>query len=148
MENYIIRPGVKDDLPAALDLVKELAVFEMEPKAVLIDIKIYENSFDEGLFKFLVAEHENMIIGIAIYYPFFSTWKGKSMYLEDLIVTEMHRNSGVGQALFDSFIADALNESAVQVKWQVLDWNEHAIRFYLRNKAKIEKEWYNGIIVF
>jgi ribosomal protein S18 acetylase RimI-like enzyme len=148
MVNYSIRPGTKEDLASAIGLVKELAIFEKEPNAVLIGRETYEKSFDEGLFKFLVAEHENLIVGIAIYYTCFSTWKGKSMYLEDLIVTDKFRNLGIGQRLFDKFIEEAKKASAVQVKWQVLDWNQHAIRFYIRNKAKIDKEWFNGVIVF
>lgn len=148
MVQYLTRNGTIDDLAAAIDLVKELAKYEKEPNAVQIGLEEYKKAFAENLFNLIVAEIEDKIVGIAIFYPSFSTWKGKSMYLEDLIITDKHRNQGIGQALFNEFIKQARIESAVLVKWQVLDWNKHAIRFYLRNKAKIEMDWYNGIIEF
>ena len=78
----------------------------------------------------------------------FSTWKGRMMYLEDFVVNPEYRGQGIGQQLFDSFIAEAKAQDCNLVKWQVLDWNEPAVRFYERNKATIEKEWWNGKIVF
>jgi N-acetylglutamate synthase-like GNAT family acetyltransferase len=148
MQEINIRKGTRDDLKDTLLLVKELAKYEKEPDSVLLQLSDYQKAYAENLFDFLVAEQNEKILGTAIYYPVFSTWKGKSMYLEDLIVTEDHRNEGIGQALFDAFKSIAMEQQAAQVKWQVLDWNQHAIRFYLRNKAKIDKEWYNGVIVF
>ena len=145
---FTVRKGSESDLGAALQLVKELAEFEREPDAVTASIKDYKNLYTDNLFDFLVAETAGKIVGVAIYYKTFSTWKGKMMYLEDLIVNESFRNHGIGQALFDNFLTESRLGGAKLVKWQVLHWNKHAIRFYVRNKAKIDSEWYNGVIYF
>jgi ribosomal protein S18 acetylase RimI-like enzyme len=144
----IIRKGTLDDMGDVLKLVRELAFFEKEPEAVITSVTDYQNLFRENLYFLLLAEHEKSIVGIAIYYNTFSTWKGKMMYLEDLIVTQEYRNRGIGQKLFDAFLVDSKKRGAKLVKWQVLNWNQHAIRFYLRNNAKIDKDWLNGIIYF
>lgn len=146
--HYTIRNGTQKDLSGALFLVKELAEFEKEPDAVTADLKTYEKLYSEGLFNFAVAFVNTEIVGVAIYYDSFSTWKGKMYYLEDLIVTAKFRNQGIGQHLFDHFILDAKKRGAKLVKWQVLQWNSNAIRFYLRNKAKIQKGWHNGLLYF
>ena len=138
-----IRSADLEDLPAIIDLVVELAVFEKEPEAVTASLKQYEDAFKEGVFEALVAEKQGFIIGMAVYYMTWSTWKGKMLYLEDLYVKESERKLGVGQKLFSAFLKEAKAKKAILAKWQVLDWNDPAINFYLKNEAAIEKNWWN-----
>jgi len=142
-----VRKGQKHDIPAIYELVIELAIYEKEPEAVTASLQDYYNLFDSKLYSFIVAEEENKIIGAAIYYDTFSTWKGKMLYLEDFIVVESSRQLGVGQLIWDAIIAEAKARNCKLLKWQVLDWNTPAIRFYEKNKAIIEKEWWNGKII-
>jgi GNAT superfamily N-acetyltransferase len=88
-----------------------------------------------------------MIIGMAIYYPTFSTWRGKMLYLEDFYVQPKYRSKGIGQSLFDSILHRARITNCKLMKWQVLDWNKKAIKFYKRNNAEIETEWLNGKLI-
>ena len=146
--NYTVRKADTNDLKAIYNLVIELAVYENEPDAVTATLKDYEKNFNAQVFQSIVAEHNGKIIGACIYYITWSTWKGRMVYLEDFVVTEAYRNKGVGQLLFDQFLVEAKEMNATMVKWQVLDWNNPAIRFYEKNKAIIEKEWWNGKIFF
>jgi GNAT superfamily N-acetyltransferase len=146
--NFKIRKGNKSDLPAIVGLVKELAEYENSPDSVTADVLHYEKCFDEDIYDLLVVEVDDKVVGMAIYYKAFSTWKGKMMYLEDFYVQHTMRNLGLGQALFTAFIEEAKKEDCKLAKWQVLDWNEGAVNFYLRNNAIIEKEWWNGKILF
>lgn len=149
MKNKVlVRKATPADIPAIYLLVKELAVYENAAEAVTASIEDYSQAFNNNIFDCLVAEYEGEVAGVAIYYQAFSTWKGKMFFLEDFVVAEAYRRYGIGQVLFDAFIADARARDAVMVKWQVLDWNEPAIRFYEKNKAIIEKEWWNGKIWF
>jgi len=140
--------GQEVDLPAVHQLVRELAIFERAEDQFVADLSHYQQQFQQGLFEIILAESDAAVIGIALFYPTFSTWKGKMMYLEDFVVKEQYRNQGVGQLLFDRFLSESQKAGAKLVKWQVLDWNEHAIRFYERNEATIQKGWYNGLIYF
>ena len=146
--NYTVRKADTNDLKAIYNLVIELAVYENEPDAVTATLKDYEKNFNAQVFQSIVAEHNGKIIGACIYYITWSTWKGRMVYLEDFVVTEAYRKKGVGQLLFDQFLVEAKEMNATMVKWQVLDWNNPAIRFYEKNKAIIEKEWWNGKIFF
>jgi GNAT superfamily N-acetyltransferase len=139
----IIRKGKKEDLPFVLGLIHELAEFEKAPDAVTNSVSDMEkDGFGEyPVFNFHVAEAEGKIIGIAIYFVKYSTWVGKGLYLDDLMVTEKWRGKGVGQKLFDAFMQEAKRINAKQVHWQVLDWNTPAIDFYKRMNASIEAEW-------
>ena len=88
--------------------------------------------------------HENgkkEIVGMALFYFMYSTWKGKILYLDDLIVTEPYRRLGVGQQLVDSLMEFAQETEVNQVRWHVLDWNEPAIRFYKKLGMRLEPEW-------
>lgn len=143
-----IRNANINDLRAIYDLVIELAIYENEPNAVTATLQDYEENFNAQVFQSTVAELDGQIIGACVYYISWSTWKGRMIYLEDFIVTEDYRRKGVGQLLFDQFLLEAKKMNATMVKWQVLDWNEPAIRFYEKNKAIIEKEWWNGKIIF
>ncbi|MBK8347702.1 MAG: GNAT family N-acetyltransferase [Saprospiraceae bacterium] len=142
----LLRKATLADMPAVYNLVYELAVYEKEPEALKIGVEAYAEAFSENLIDCVVAEKGTEIIGIALYYMTFSTWRGKSLYLEDFYVKPEHRNAGVGQQLFDAYLSEAKSRGALQTKWQVLDWNEPGINFYLKNNATIEKNWWNGKI--
>ena len=144
----IIRKATKNDIDDIYRLVKELAEFEEEGDAVKSKKEDYEKAFDEGLISAHVAVVDNELIGMALYYMTFSTWRGHMLYLEDFCVTKEHRSAGVGQKLFDAYIEEAKNRGCKMVKWEVLDWNEKAIKFYKRNGATIEKQWWDGKIIF
>ena len=143
---FNIRQGEKRDLHEVLELIKELALYEKALDEVENNIeKMSEDGFGENpIFGFFVAESQEKIIGIALYYYRYSTWKGKCLYLEDLIVTERHRNIGAGKALISKIIQKAKQENVANVSWQVLDWNETAIGFYKQKlKAELDAEWIN-----
>jgi GNAT superfamily N-acetyltransferase len=144
-DGFIIRKGVKEDLPAVLRLVNELAEFEKAPDAVTNSVKAMErDGFGEyPVFSFHVAELENEIVGMAVYFVKYSTWKGKGLYLDDLVVSEKYRGKGIGKKLFDAFIREAKSIGAKQVHWQVLDWNTPAIEFYKKLGSSIEEEWWD-----
>jgi len=143
-----VRKGLYEDLPAIYSLVKELAVYEKAGDQVTASLADYQNDFSAGLFECLVAESDEGIIGMMLYYMTYSTWKGKMVYLEDFVVNEAYRKKKVGQMLFNAFLSEAENKKARLVKWQVLDWNEPAIKFYEKNEATIEKEWWNCKVIF
>lgn len=139
----IIRKGEKKDIPSILALIKELAVFEKEPDAVVITEKdLEEDGFKENpLFKTFVAEVEGEVIGIALYYYRYSTWKGKTIHLEDLIVKESKRGTGAGSALYKKIIEQGKLDGVRRIEWNVLDWNTPAIEFYQKSGAKILEDW-------
>lgn len=136
----IIRKAGKKDMSAVLDLIKELARFQKEPNAVLISVDdlIKEGFSDKPLFHCLVAEANDEIIGIAVYYYNFSTWIGKTIHLEDLIVREDKRGTGAGFGLYSEVIRLAERENVNRVEWLVFDWNESAIDFYKKTGAKVK----------
>ena len=140
-----IREGKKEDLPRALELVKELALFERAPDQVINTVKQMEiDGFGpHPIFGFFVAENEHGIVGLSLYYWRYSTWKGKRLYLEDIIVTESERGRGAGKLLFDRTMQKALEENCTGMMWQVLDWNEPAINFYKKYGAKLDNGWMN-----
>lgn len=143
-----VRSATKKDLQPILDLVIGLAIYEKMPDSVTATIDDYNKTFKDGLFSAHVAEDDEEIVGMAIYYDTFSTWKGKMLYLEDFYVLEEYRSKGVGQLLFDEYIAEAKNRNCNMVKWEVLDWNLKAVKFYERNGAIVEKCWWNCKIIF
>jgi GNAT superfamily N-acetyltransferase len=140
-----IRKGRKEDLPNVLALVHELAEFEKAPDAVTNTVELMEQDGfgDNPIFNFHMAEVDGKIVGIALYFVKYSTWVGKGLYLDDLMVTEKFRSQGVGKKLFDAFMGEAKKIGAKQVHWQVLDWNTPAIEFYKKLNAKIEAEWWD-----
>lgn len=145
----IIRPGTENDLSATLKLIKELAVFERAPNAVIVtEEQLKQDGFGKNpLYGLLVAEEEGSVVGISLYYNRYSTWKGKCLYLEDLIVTEEHRGKGIGLELFLATKKVAKETGCYKMVWQVLDWNTPAIDFYKQQGADIDPEWYNCEIV-
>lgn len=138
-----IRPGTKEDMPAVLDLIKELAAFEREPDAVVVTVdELVKDGFGpDPLFYTFIAEVNNEVIGIALFYYRYSTWKGKTIHLEDLIVKQEKRGTGAGSALYKEVIKFARKEGVRRVEWVVLNWNTHAIQFYERSGAAIMRDW-------
>ena len=141
--DYIIRDAKKNDMKSVLQLIQELALFEREPDEVIIteDQLIKDGFYGHPKFKCFVAEIESEVVGIALLYPRYSTWKGHAMHLEDLIVTEKHRGKGIGFALFSKFIKYSHDLNVKRVQWVVLDWNTSAIDFYKKNGAIILDDW-------
>ena len=140
----LIREAQKKDMNSVHKLIVELAVYEKEPDAVEIDIKELAKmgfSSTPPLFKCLIAEVNNTIVGAAIIYNRFSTWKGKTLHLEDLIITETMRNNGIGSKLFDEVIRYGKKIGAQRISWNVIDWNQSAIKFYESKGAEIVKGW-------
>jgi GNAT superfamily N-acetyltransferase len=139
----ILREGQKSDMADILLLIKELAAFEKESNAVEITEKdLIEDGFGATpAFKVIVAEQQEQIIGMALFYERYSTWKGRSIHLEDLIVKHEHRGKGVGKALYSEVLSYAYQRKMKRVSWEVLDWNKVAIDFYTSTGAKILKDW-------
>jgi hypothetical protein len=140
----LILKGEKHHLPKVHFLIEELARFEKEPEAVVNTIENLEKDLSNKLFDFFVIEVDGDVVGFALYYIRYSTWKGKSFYLEDFFIQSEYRNTGFGKKLFEKCIQRAKEMGCYQMNWQVLDWNKGAIRFYERIGASISKEWYNG----
>jgi GNAT superfamily N-acetyltransferase len=139
----IIRKATKNDMPSVLELIQELATFEKEPDAVVVTVEdLIRDGFSENpLFHCFVAEVDNEIIGMALYYYRFSTWKGKTIHLEDLIVKESKRGRGAGFALYKEIIKKGKAENVRRIEWNVLDWNTPAIDFYEKSGAKVLGDW-------
>jgi len=138
-----IRKGNPEDMEAVLSLIKELAVFENEENAVVITVEdlVRDGFSSTPLFHVFVAEVESQIVGIALYYYRYSTWKGKTIHLEDLVVKENMRGSGVGFALYSEIIKQGKKDKVRRIEWNVLDWNTPAINFYKNSGAKILDDW-------
>ncbi|MFV8368514.1 GNAT family N-acetyltransferase [Flavobacterium sp. LB2R40] len=139
-----IRRGNANDMKAVLGLIQELALFEKEPDAVLVTVDdlIRDGFGATPLFYVFVAEVEEEIVGIALYYYRFSTWKGKTIHLEDLVVKDKMRGTGLGYALYSEIIKQGKKDQVRRVEWNVLDWNTPAIEFYEKSGAKVLRDWY------
>ena len=139
----IIRKATKKDMQSVLELIQELAIFEKEPDAVIVTVDdLVRDGFSENpLFQCFVVEEENNIIGMALFYYRYSTWKGKTIHLEDLIVKECKRGTGAGFALYKEIIKQGKAENVRRIEWNVLDWNIAAIDFYEKSGAKVLGEW-------
>ncbi|EMR01773.1 GNAT family N-acetyltransferase [Cesiribacter andamanensis] len=148
--NITIRTGTRQDLPQVLALIKELAEYERAPQEVDNTVeRMEQDGFGpQKVFDFLVAEQDGRILGLALYYWSYSTWKGKCMYLEDLVITQPHRRFGIGRRLFDRLIQIAKEKDVRRLSWQVLDWNEPAIEFYKGLGAQLDGEWINGRLTY
>jgi GNAT superfamily N-acetyltransferase len=141
----IVRRGSREDLLRALELIKELALYERALDQVTNTVsKMEQDGFGENpIFGFFVAERDSNIVGLSLYYFRYSTWKGKRLYLEDIIVTESERSSGIGKLLFEKTLQFSMEQECTGMMWQVLDWNKPAINFYKKYDARIEGEWLN-----
>ena len=139
----IIRKGNPEDMQAVLGLIQELAAFENEPEAVLITVDdlIRDGFGPVPLFHVFVAEVESNVVGIALYYYRYSTWKGKTIHLEDLVIKEEMRGTGLGYALYSEIIKQGKKDNVRRIEWNVLDWNTPAIEFYEKSGAKILGDW-------
>jgi GNAT superfamily N-acetyltransferase len=148
--NVTIRKGNANDLPQVLHLVKELAVFENAPNEVEVTLDEMQNwGFGKDkLFDFFVLEKENVIVGMALYYYKYSTWKGRCLFLEDIIITESERKNGYGTLLFNEVVKVAKLQKVRRMEWQVLDWNEAAIQFYKKYNSNFDGEWINCKLTF
>ncbi len=138
-----VRKAIKSDMIQVLELIKELAIFEKEPEAVIVTIADLErDGFSENpLFHCFVAEEKDEIIGMALYYYRYSTWKGKTIHLEDLIVNESKRGTGAGFALYLEIIKQGKKDNVKRIEWAVLDWNKNAIDFYHKSGANVLEDW-------
>lgn len=146
MENKItIRKGEIDDLPAILELIKELADYEKAPNEVSVTLaEMQHHGFgSKSIFEFFVAIEDDKTIGLALYYYKYSTWKGRCLFLEDIIVTESKRGFGIGKLLFYEVGKVAQKQGVRRMEWQVLDWNEQAINFYKKMPVHLDAEWIN-----
>lgn len=140
-----IRPANPEDLNAVRDLIVELAEYENAPDQVTLTLEELKRDAEEGCFEVTIAESEtDGIVGMALHHPRYSTWKGRTWYLEDLVVTQTWRGRGVGKALFYAVARRAVEMNAQRLEWQVLDWNELAIGFYKHLDASVEHSWLNG----
>lgn len=146
--NIKLRKGILEDIPEIMALVKELAIFEKAEEEMIATTEMYNQAIKEKLFDLFVATVDGKIAGMMLYYYGFSTWKGKMLYLEDFVVSADQRSGGIGQKLFDQLLLEAKDKGCTMIKWQVIDWNKDAIRFYERQSAKVETEWYNCKIIF
>lgn len=140
-----IRKGIAADIPQVMDLIKELAEYERAlDKVETTESILLEDGFgDSPSFQFLVAIRQNKIVGLSLFYYRYSTWKGKGLYLEDLIVTRKYRGKGIGKDLLKETAKYALNNKCTAMYWQVLDWNTPAIDFYQSLGTKFDGEWIN-----
>ena len=139
-----IRNATKDDMQQVHNLIVELAIFEKEPDEVEVDKKDLQKmgfEYETPAFHCFVAEVENKVVGAAIIYKRFSTWKGETLHLEDLVVTKNMRGQGIGGKLFDKVILFGKESGAKRISWNVIDWNKNAIEFYINRGAKIVEGW-------
>jgi GNAT superfamily N-acetyltransferase len=145
-----IRRAVKEDCVRLLELVQELAEYEKAANEVTVTLEHFvESGFgDKPVWWAFVAEENGLILGFALYYIRYSTWKGQRMYLEDILVTEEARGKGIGTLLMNRLIEEAKEKKFSGMLWQVLDWNEPAINFYKKYNAAFDGEWFNVSLNF
>ena len=141
--DFLIRKGLKKDMDSVYKLIHELAIYENEPEAVKISVNdLIKDGFKETPeFEIFVAEVDQKIVGMALYYKRYSTWQGRSMHLEDLIVNQDYRGKGIGKALYIEVMKIAFNNGIERVEWEVIDWNKPAIDFYLSTGAIMIENW-------
>lgn len=150
MSEWIVRKGERKDVGQLLKLIQELADYEKAPNEVIIteEILLKDGFGPDKIFDFYVADHGGEILGIALYYTKYSTWKGRCLFLEDIIVSEQHRRKGIGELLFKQVVEAAEKAGVKRLEWQVLDWNKPAIEFYKKHESLFEPEWINCKLTF
>lgn len=148
MNQITLRVAKKEDCPRLMELINELALFEKAPQEVTVTMQEFEDAGfgNNPVWKAFVAEDNGIIVGFALYYVRYSTWKGNRLYLEDLLVTENYRGKGIGKLLFDQIIRETQEKGFSGMVWQVLDWNEPAIKFYNKYGSTIEAGWLNAAL--
>ncbi|WP_410221275.1 N-acetyltransferase family protein [Pedobacter sp.] len=141
-----IRKAVKEDCARLLELIHELAVYEKAPEEVTVTLdEFIDAGFGSNkVWDAFVAVDNGIIVGMALYYIRYSTWKGCRLYLEDFLVTNDYRGKGIGKILFDRVIEEAKDKNYNGMNWQVLEWNAPAINFYNKYGASYDAEWLNG----
>lgn len=144
-----IRKVQPKDVAVVLDLINALAIYEKEPDGVINTVeKLYDDLFVHNYCEAFVAEVKGDIIGFALFYTSYSTWKGPCIYLEDLFVVPNERGTGAGSLLFDRVVQEAKDRGVARMDWQIIDWNQPAIEFYKRKNAIIDNDWLNGRLFF
>lgn len=138
-----IRNAKKEDMKRVHELIMELALYEKLPKEVDLtkDDLINDGFREKKLFNCFVAEVNSRVEGMAIIYNRYSTWKGRTIHLEDLVVTKKMRNNGIGALLLDKVILFGKEMGVKRISWEVIDWNTKAIKFYERKGAKLIPDW-------
>lgn len=145
----IIRPAKRGDEGAIMELIHGLAEYEKAPHEVVNTAEeLGTHLFDEKVCDAMVAEVDDKVVGFALFYTNYSTWKGKCLYLEDLFILPEYRQHGIGSLLFDEVVNIAKQRGVRRMDWQVLDWNLPAIKFYQKKKAHLDPEWMNGRLFF
>jgi len=144
-----IRDAEPRDVTFIFELIKELALYERAPEQVTNTAEnLHHDLFVETICEAIVAEDGGEIVGFALYYTSYSTWKGRCLYLEDFYVKEIHRKKGIGKLLFDEVLRIAKTKNVKRMDWQVLAWNEPGIQFYKKENAVLDAEWVNGRFFF
>lgn len=143
-----IRKMSEADIPGIHALVRELAEYERGLHKVTTTPESYLRDYRDGIFDAYVAEKDGEIVGMSLYFMAFSTWRGRMLYLEDFIVREAMRGTGIGKLLFEAFLDEARKQDVALVKWQVLEWNEPGINFYKKYDVVFDDEWIDGKIYF
>lgn len=145
-----IRPAVTADVPAMLGLVQELALYEKAPQEVTVTLEEMQAAgFGPGaVWKAFVAIVDDKLVGMSLFFTKYSTWKGKCMYIDDIVVTENMRGAGIGKLLFEETIAEAKRTQMRRLEWQALEWNTPAINFYNKFNANLDPEWINGKLTY
>ena len=146
--DLIIQKAERHHVDSIWELVEELAIYENGRHEMTVSKEDYRRFYDEQAFEAIVALKDDEVVGTCIYYDTFSTWKGKMLYLEDFVVKESHRRTGIGDLLFEELMIIAKEKGCALAKWQVLDWNRPALSFYEKKNAIVEKEWWNCKIIF
>jgi GNAT superfamily N-acetyltransferase len=143
--NFTVRKAVKKDAADILRLIKELAEYEKAPQEVKVNLEELENDGfgPNAVYSAFVAEADGVVVGMALYYVKYSTWKGRCIYLDDIVVSEKYRRYGIGGMLFEEVVKVTKAMSARKMDWQVLDWNEPAIQFYKKYNTVFSEEWIN-----
>lgn len=146
----MIREAQRDDEHAIVDLIKELAVYEKEPLSSVKNTpeQLAKDLFDDKICFAYVAEVDEKVVGYAIYYLSYSTWNGVCLYLEDLYVQPEYRDKRIGSALFDAVVNRAKELKVRRMDWQIIHWNEPALKFYRHKNASIDSDWLNGRLFF
>ena len=142
-KDIIIRKAEPNELIQVYEMIRELAVFEKEPNEPSNPLKkfIEDGTSKNPRFHILVAEENRKIVGMALYYFGYSSWKGSMLYLDDLVIKESHRKLGIGKKLMDELISIGKKEKVSQLRWHVLDWNEKAINFYKKYPVSFDPAW-------
>lgn len=144
-----IRSATPKDVPYIFDLIKELALYEKAPEQVTnTKENLHYDLFEAPICEAIVAEENSEILGFALYYTSYSTWKGRCLYLEDFYVKEKFRQRGIGKLLFDKVVRVAKEKKVKRMDWQVLEWNEPGLQFYRKERAVLDAEWINGRLFF